>query len=188
MFGWYDNRKKKGSLLFTVVYFVCVFICVTCTRHRLHAEARQLVGVGSLPLFCWCQWLIFVRLRSKCFYPLSQLAGLVCLVSEMVFCSPGWPWTYCVAQNSLEFLTLLPVPPKYWYYGCAHCSMCDSEECYPWASEMSSWLRMLATFQGSRIWFLAPQWQLPPPVTTVPEEASRTSSALFWFPWYQAYT
>lgn len=33
---------------------------------------------------------------------------------------PGWLWTYCVAEDHLEYLILLPLHPKYWDYRCNH--------------------------------------------------------------------
>lgn len=45
-------------------------------------------------------------------FPSSVYRLFIFILWGEVWCSPGWPWTLCKAEGSLEFLALPPPPPK----------------------------------------------------------------------------
>lgn len=53
---------------------------------------------------------------------------------------PGWLWTYCVAEDHLEHLILLPLHSKYWDYRCNHAQFmqCWRSNLGPQACQMST--------------------------------------------------
>lgn len=111
------HSHKVSSFLHPLLYlFIYLFVCLFGWReaHKHCTVVRkQSVGIESLLPLCEFWGLNPGHLQAWCQAPLptEPRASIFALFWNRLI-SPGWPWAWCVAEDVLEFLFFLPLPPK----------------------------------------------------------------------------